>query len=831
MAPDKRLQDESIDVLLVTTTDVEQENVLDQASRAAARVPSPKVSFGGGLRYWAIGIIAGARVAMVRTSMGTATPGGSLVSVKAAVDALTPRYVIAVGLAFGLRTKTIGTVLLSERLALYEPQKLATNHAGEQYEIPRGDIITAGDDITAIFRQVTTSLPVKRGLIVSTEKLVDNLAFRKAIQKEYPEAIGGEMEAAGIYVACRNTAIQWLVIKAVCDLADGNKGENKEQNQRLAARNATQFVFEALSAGFFAAAPQPAPVDHRPAIILRMNPAAKSVVPPGIQVKETYKIDTPTGPWQHATPPDSETWANVASEIERVTNQIGQEEAAQLRFVGYSPYSLGTVVANRLLSHRHHGLTIEQLQDRTGAGGSEWTAWPENVSVGDSILRVERDPALHDAVTDLQLHIEITRPIQSEEIPASLHSSAQVSVTLPNPGTGSINNPQQARTAALELEEILFALAKDYPRATIHFFYSGPLGIIMLASRRLHLLDRPRGRPRLIVYERYQASSGTTFWPAVSWPSGTLYHPVRDTSTPPAHEHTSSTAEAKITPWDESLHEDAFTICSSSFGDTEIRALLKNVEKLGICLFRMDGQSPDEVMLRQLEHLIGPAAPRQNKFVGKLKKISPNKSGPIGSGDNSENLGLHVDGTQHTLTPSLLGFLYVTAAKLGANSLFIDVAKVLADMNRADRWRIVSTLSHPMAAQYRKAGLDYEGPIFFPNGPHTLGIRVRFDEVISIRSECTEAFDQLKAACEHPKSQLWLQPREGDLIVFDNHRLMHGRDEVRGQRVREHWRMWIERLKPARLPNYQLGLRPISNELMSEVRLRNRVNGATNERD
>ncbi len=829
MAADNSLPNSPVDVLLVTTTEIEQQNVLERAAQATGHAPIPMRS--GEVRYWSIGKIAGSRVVMVRTNMGSATPGGSQTIVKAAVDALFPRYVIAVGLAFGLKVEGIGTILLSDRLALYEPQKLGTNQAGERYEIPRGDIITAGDDITALFRQVATSLPVERGLMVSSEKLIDNVAFRTAMQAEYPEAIGGEMEAAGIYVACRNTAIQWLVVKAVCDLADGNKSANKEQNQRLAAANATQFVFEALSAGFFSRPDQPRPADNRPTIVLRMNPGTKILVPPGVSPSMTYMVATPPGAWQHSSSSDCEAWPQVVAEIKRVTNEIGQEAAAQIRFVGYSPYSLGTILANRLLVQRQHSLTIDQYQDRPDGGGSEWTVWPENTQVGPSILTIERDPALHDTIVDLQLHVEITRRIKSEEIPPVLQSTAQVTMTLPNPGTVSIENAQQARTAALQLEELLFSLCEDYPRATLHLFYTGPLGIIMLASRRLHLLSRPGDRARLIVYELYKASSVTGYWPAVSWPAGTLYQPIRDTTEPPAREHTSSAAEAKITPWDESLQADNFTICSSTFGDAETQALLRNVEQLGICLFRMDGQSPDDSMLRQLEHLIGPATPRQNQFVGKIKNIIPNKSGAMGSGDNSDNLGLHVDGTQHTLTPRLLGFLYVTAAKLGANSLFVDVARVLEDMPRADRWRIVSTLSHPSAAQYNKSGLDYEGPVFFPNGPHTLGIRVRFDEVISIRSGCKEAFEELKAACEDPKYQLWLQPREGDLIVFDNHRLVHGRDRVRGQRVREHWRMWIEKLKPSLSPNYQLGLRPISSELLSEVRLRNGTNGAKNGRN
>ncbi len=54
------------------------------------------------------------------------------------------------------------------------------------------------------------------------------------------------MEGAGLYVAGADHKVDWIVIKAICDWADGNKGVNKKARQQLAAKNAAVFLVESL---------------------------------------------------------------------------------------------------------------------------------------------------------------------------------------------------------------------------------------------------------------------------------------------------------------------------------------------------------------------------------------------------------------------------------------------------------------------------------------------------------------------------------------------------------------------------------------------------------
>jgi len=54
------------------------------------------------------------------------------------------------------------------------------------------------------------------------------------------------MEGAGLYAACQVAKVDRLLVKAICDWADGNKSKNKSTNQQKAAANAARFVVHLL---------------------------------------------------------------------------------------------------------------------------------------------------------------------------------------------------------------------------------------------------------------------------------------------------------------------------------------------------------------------------------------------------------------------------------------------------------------------------------------------------------------------------------------------------------------------------------------------------------
>lgn len=236
------------DVLIVTVTDVESRAVMDVFREATGK--KVKSELIDDELYLDLGTINGSRAFMALSGMGSGGVGGSQERVRKGIEALSPTAVIMVGIAFGIneQKQSIGDVLVAERLMLYDLQRRGTRD-GELHVILRGDRTSAPPRLVNWLRVAnldSSPATVRFGLLLSGEHLVDNIDYRGQLLQFESEAIGGEMEGAGLYVACQNHKVDWILVKAICDWADGKKAENKEARQKMAAHNAAAFVLHAL---------------------------------------------------------------------------------------------------------------------------------------------------------------------------------------------------------------------------------------------------------------------------------------------------------------------------------------------------------------------------------------------------------------------------------------------------------------------------------------------------------------------------------------------------------------------------------------------------------
>jgi nucleoside phosphorylase len=249
-SPAQTTQQISADVLIITVTEIETRTVLAEFKVVSGKA-FERHSIGDKI-YYDLGIINGAKIFLVESEMGTATPGGSLLTVIQGIEALKPSAVMMVGIAFGFdATKQhIGDVLISQQLLGYELQRYGQESDGTPKLIPRGDRVSASSHLINTFRSGLQDWAgparIVFGLILSGEKLVDNEKFRDQLHTLEPEAVGGEMEGAGLYIAAQHHKTDWILVKGICDLADGNKAEGKSQNQEVAAKNATLYILHIL---------------------------------------------------------------------------------------------------------------------------------------------------------------------------------------------------------------------------------------------------------------------------------------------------------------------------------------------------------------------------------------------------------------------------------------------------------------------------------------------------------------------------------------------------------------------------------------------------------
>jgi nucleoside phosphorylase len=236
--------------LIVVATETERACVIDKVRELGNTITPYR---GGGRAYFDLGFIYGQRVALVQVAMGAATVGGSISTTLLMLPYLKPQFLVMVGIAFGVdETKqTLGTVLISRKILGYEQQRIGTTEDGNERRIvQRGSITDASPELVSLLEAATavwSEAPVQTGLMLSGEKLVDNIDYREDLKSiANGEAIGGEMEGVGFVVATAEKPTPWVIVKAICDWADGNKSQQKKERQLIAAKNAVSLVFRAL---------------------------------------------------------------------------------------------------------------------------------------------------------------------------------------------------------------------------------------------------------------------------------------------------------------------------------------------------------------------------------------------------------------------------------------------------------------------------------------------------------------------------------------------------------------------------------------------------------
>jgi nucleoside phosphorylase/tetratricopeptide (TPR) repeat protein len=231
------------DILLVTATRVESEAVLgvfEESTKQEAHPTELK-----GRTYFDLGSVSGARVFLTQSEMGTGGLGAAQQTVQQGIVTLGPGAVILVGIAFGIdqQNHDIGEILVATQLRIYELQRVGLEI------ILRGDRPPASTRLLNRVRSADLKwrgAKVRFGVVLTGEKLVDSFDFREQLRTFEAEAIGGEMEGAGLYAACQKEKVDWILMKAICDWADGNKATDKEARQKLAARNSAEFVYHVI---------------------------------------------------------------------------------------------------------------------------------------------------------------------------------------------------------------------------------------------------------------------------------------------------------------------------------------------------------------------------------------------------------------------------------------------------------------------------------------------------------------------------------------------------------------------------------------------------------
>lgn len=221
---------------------------------------------------------------------------------------------MGVGVAFGASSakQKLGDVLVSTKAIDYA--NVRSNADGSiDY---RGDSNEATVHLVSRARFVKNrvKLQVRIGAVLCGPVLLDNRDGKARLLAQFPTAIGGEMEGLGLYSAAAGCNLEWLIVKAICDWADGSKAK---EWQWYAAQNAAELVRRMLSGSDLW---PDAEADHRSSSSL---PVAASSAPPPAQFSNTVHNFGPST--NHFGPSVTH---NYAAPLSRARQSAAQSVAA-----------------------------------------------------------------------------------------------------------------------------------------------------------------------------------------------------------------------------------------------------------------------------------------------------------------------------------------------------------------------------------------------------------------------------------------------------------------------------------------------------------------------
>ena len=160
--------------------------------------------------------------------------------------------IFSVGVACGVEKKNkLLDVLVSKCVSFYTAARYSTTDDGKPKitsraiaNLPTSDLLLQHfsnppewpAETSKIAKSLTKTPKLHKGLFLSGDYLVDNKDFKYELLNNFAkEAIGIEMEGAGLYHNYRSHSYEILIVKAVCDFGDGNKNKDYQPTAALLA--------------------------------------------------------------------------------------------------------------------------------------------------------------------------------------------------------------------------------------------------------------------------------------------------------------------------------------------------------------------------------------------------------------------------------------------------------------------------------------------------------------------------------------------------------------------------------------------------------------------
>lgn len=249
----KKFIENQIKILIVTSAEIEKNKVNEVLQPLDGQEDILQYNKDGYEFY--IGKFGNYNVVHIQTKIGSLGEGASTLSIEKALNIWKLKMVVMIGIAFGRGSdcnQKIGDVLISKDIFMYEKYKIKEKKDGTlNYKYLDNPYANAGKMLLKKFQDDNVwnednnlRPKIHFGTIATGEKIIDSVTEKNKLLElgDTTYIIGGEMEATGLVAACSsNNIYEWIVIKGISDWGDGNKVNNKSENQQIAINYAVSY--------------------------------------------------------------------------------------------------------------------------------------------------------------------------------------------------------------------------------------------------------------------------------------------------------------------------------------------------------------------------------------------------------------------------------------------------------------------------------------------------------------------------------------------------------------------------------------------------------------
>ncbi|MEZ4434645.1 MAG: hypothetical protein R3F65_19760 [bacterium] len=239
-------------------------------------------------------------------------------------------------------------------------------------------------------------------------------------------------------------------------------------------------------------------------------------------------VPSPARGWQRDEP-DPEQWHAFAAALDAKVAEALDSGRSRIHVAVKTGFTFGVLLARAL---ERHGDAVSFYQEDGSVDGGAWKGWrswgpaPHRRPAGGdraaffNAAPVPAEPSSAERHILLLVGVTGAIPVETARAATGVTAAQSHSVQLlPLRGTGlAALSLEQVDRAASELDRALSLCCERFPRTPmIHFFYHGPLALLMRATGRVHLRDRP-----IRLYEYFPRAGGPVYRPTLDCREGTL---------------------------------------------------------------------------------------------------------------------------------------------------------------------------------------------------------------------------------------------------------------------------------------------------------------------